>query len=284
MILRAAYDTYLPDNKVSIEFIAHNSKEHRELEPGPGMLFADFSVPPEKADAFLAAGALILDHHRGKDGINKDVVLRFVAADQGAFGDEETDPGICGAVLVYEHVWKAFCKPDPVVENFARLAGIRDTWQSQHPDFHLACLQAATLQFWPEEHLLEAPPSKWSRLTDKKFGQVLWDKHHDTVKKVATRLHTWVSPKGTRVCLFQGTKLTSDMAELLGEAFDLIIGFDLTKEDDQLKMLLSTRSHTNFDCAHFCGTHKGGGHTKAAGFTYILDFPQPLQTSPGRVG
>jgi oligoribonuclease NrnB/cAMP/cGMP phosphodiesterase (DHH superfamily) len=150
-----------------------------------------------------------------------------------------------------------------LVESFAILAGVRDTWQKNHPSWIRACEQAEALSFWPEETLLEALPREWRNLM--KLGPIIWGRKQDTVKKVAEKVYRWTSKKGTRACLFQGTKLSSDIAEALGDTVDLVIGFDLGYEDGAIKLLLSTRSHTTFNCAQFCGAHGGGGHTKAAG-------------------
>lgn len=50
-------------------------------------------------------------------------------------------------------------------------------------------------------------------------------------------------------------------------------------------MIVSTRSHTTFDCAEFARIHGGGGHTRAAGFRvplYLGDL-QPYTTIRGLV-
>jgi len=39
--------------------------ERDALEPGPADLFVDMTPPPAKVDVFVAAGAIVLDHHSG---------------------------------------------------------------------------------------------------------------------------------------------------------------------------------------------------------------------------
>lgn len=299
MILKRAFTMLKQD--VSIEFVVHNSKEHEELEPEPGLLFADFCVPHDKVDDFVRVGTIVLDHHAGKEGANKAVCLRFVEEGLGAFGDEETDPGVSGAVLVFEHVFKPVFmhthpKFDPndilneyemsvaaelnAVENFAYVAGIRDTWQKKNnPLWIKSCEQAEALSFWPEDDLLDMG-IPWSTLMS--IGPTLWKKKMITTQKVAERAFHWTSSKGTRVAFFQGTKMSSDVAEYLDDTVDLVIGYDITYENEKVSMQFSNRSHTTFDCASFAAAHGGGGHTKAAGFRIILDIendPNPYKVA-----
>src|ERR1700754_3177520 len=60
--------------------------EQEELEAAPNMLFCDFSPHPKRVTDFVAAGALVLDHHKTA----RDVVSAFGA--DGVFGDEVADP------------------------------------------------------------------------------------------------------------------------------------------------------------------------------------------------
>jgi len=290
---------YGPSHDVRIEFVMHSSREHDALEPEPGMLFVDFSVPHDKADAFLEVGTIILDHHRGpklpdsSKYSNKEVVQRFVGAGQGVFGDEVEEPGVCGALLAYEHVWKPVCESwaqdvydsevvfrrmDTIVQPFATLAGVRDTWLTDHPDWVKACKQAQALQFWPEEHLLRVPITEWESLMD--IGDILWQKRCQTVQKVSKKTYPHTSLKGTRLGILQGTRLSSDIAEVLGDTVDLVLTYDFVHEDGVLKLSVSTRSHTGYNCASFCGHYRGGGHTAAAGCHLIVDIsadPNPYK-------
>jgi oligoribonuclease NrnB/cAMP/cGMP phosphodiesterase (DHH superfamily) len=282
MIVADAYSSY-PDGP-EIRAVDHGSEDRANLEPAPGMLFVDFSPPEAKAQAFIAAGTLVLDHHAKGSSVQA-----FVEAGLGVFGDEQRDPGVCGAVLAFEHVWKplkaekGLCEGPLdvnalIVQEFARLSGIRDTWQTKSPDWLKACKMAEALRFWPLEGLLMAMPALWRDRVA--LGEVIWNRKTKTVEKVSERAFRWTSPKGTRVALFQGVKLSSDVAEVLDKTVDLVIGYDLIYEDEVLKMIFSTRSHTTFDCGSFALSFGGGGHTRAAGFNVVLDLdasPNPYK-------
>src|SRR5690606_11394183 len=79
MLLNKAYGGLIP-----IEFISHGSAEYYNLIPEEGMLFCDFSPPSDSWEYFLSAGAIVLDHHKGTEGI----VKHFVNKGLGVFADE----------------------------------------------------------------------------------------------------------------------------------------------------------------------------------------------------
>ncbi|MCH8239284.1 MAG: hypothetical protein IIB62_04360, partial [Proteobacteria bacterium] len=98
MILRDAFSYFPP-----VEFVHYDTPEHRNMEVTEGVIFCDFSPHPDLAAQFLEAGAIVLDHHKTV----KPIVSQFVKAGQGVFGDEELEPGVCGATLAYQHVWRS---------------------------------------------------------------------------------------------------------------------------------------------------------------------------------
>src|ERR1700679_2840748 len=93
MILRSV----LPD--AEIKFVQYMTPEQVNLEPKEGMLFCDITPVADRVKDFVAVEALVLDHHKTA----RAVVEAFGSL--GAFGDEKADPGVCGAVLAYPHVW-----------------------------------------------------------------------------------------------------------------------------------------------------------------------------------
>lgn len=263
---------------VDIQVVDHQSEKKATLEAKPGMLFVDFSPPEERVQEFIAAGALCLDHHKKGSSVQA-----FVEAGLGVFGDEDKDPGVCGAVLAYEHIWKPL-RGDTAsqaeqfnVEDMARLSGIRDTWQKKSPDWQEACELAEALRFWPLETLLKAEPYSWKDYTN--LGELLWSKKLKTVAKVAEHVYRWTSPKGTRAAFFQGVRLSSDVAEAIGHDTDLIVAYDIAHEDGQLKLICSSRSRGSYDCGSLALAHGGGGHTRAAGFNLpmTIDSPNPYR-------
>lgn len=102
-----------------IKFVQYGTDAYKALTPAPGVLYCDFSPPIRtkkvvadgaetyvideedraKLQEFVAAGTLVLDHHKTA----KPIVEAF--GDNGRFGDEVSEPGVCGALLAYRHVW-----------------------------------------------------------------------------------------------------------------------------------------------------------------------------------
>ena len=260
MILRDAFN-HIP----SVEFVHYDTPEHRDMEVTEGVIFCDFSPHPDLADQFLEAGAIVLDHHKTA----KPIVSQFVKAGQGVFGDEELEPGVCGATLAYQHVWKenpvGACIPvDSMrVLRLAALAGIYDTWQTDDRKWDAAVRQQEALKFWDPGLLLETTPSVWDKYLD--VGATLVSRKSDAVDR-AIKASIRQNANDLRVCMFQGVTETSMAAERLGNEVDLVVGFDYTADDGLPKIIYSLRSHTGFDCGAFCKGHGGGGHTAAAGF------------------
>jgi hypothetical protein len=92
----------------------------------------------------------VLDHHASA----RPVVEAF--GDRGIFADEVSQPGVSGATLAFEHVWrKIVTHPDTwpaTIEDFAQLVGVRDTWQTQHPQWWRACDLQAVLLGLPRDY------------------------------------------------------------------------------------------------------------------------------------
>jgi hypothetical protein len=275
-----------------IRFLKHGTLEYESLKAEPGMLFADICPPFERVQNFIDAGAFVLDHHRTA----KAYVERF--GERGYFGDETTDPSISGAPLCYKHVWeKVHCAENmgrvPTAEedalqyfgyNFAKLAGIRDTWQRKDPLWREALEQAHVLMFMPRERWLATPfrgiAQKWND-TFWWIGKVLYEQNERRVEKAVKGARYAKTDNGTRLVVFEGTTKTSDAAELLHEDADLVIGFNYFEEDGpegrRTLMVVSTRSHTTYECSKLAEFYGGGGHTKAAGFRVIL---KPNDSNP----
>jgi hypothetical protein len=132
----------------------------RQLAARPGMLFCDFSPPAARADEFVAAGAMVLDHHRSA----RPVIERF--GERGVFGDERADPGVSGAMLAYRHVWlalRAGAPEQPFAAWFAAAAGARDTWQTASPLWRDGCVQHALLTAFDNTFWLATPLAALAR-------------------------------------------------------------------------------------------------------------------------
>lgn len=261
----------------NIQFCQYGAAQEK-LEVKPNTLFCDFSPHESRYQEFVDAGAIILDHHKSA----KPIVEAF--GERGVFGDEVTEPGVCGAVLAFRHVWLPMTNlksthDDEVrfAAEIARLSGIRDTWQKHDPDWPKACELAEGIRFFSQESWLVYAPFSAARKpwwdARRSVGQRLVEQHHGTILKALDGAYHFTSPGGTRVVMFQGTKLTSDACEVVKDGADLVVGFDyFAIVDGQAPLGYSLRSnHSAFDCAAFCKSMGGGGHTKAAGFSVRFD-------------
>lgn len=289
MILKQA----LPD--ATVEFMQYSTPAHRALQPDEGLLFCDFSpwlpkatevdLMPEalkRIEEFVAAGAIVLDHH----GTQEKVVKAF--GDLGVYADPKTHPGVSGAVLAFTEVWQPLCREDlepaiferywPIVQMFAETAGVRDLWlKSDRQRFQEACEQREALRFWDVQDLLAVAPPSWADYME--IGRNLWGRHLRKVQAFLDRGVTFTSAKGTRVLISPGLSQTSDAAEMLdqqGRDVDLLVGFGYNAStisgSQEVRLIYSTRSHTGYRCDRLAQTFGGGGHQPAAGFTFTCDL------------
>lgn len=275
--------------KARIAFLQYGMEGYANLPVVPHMLFCDISPPRGRAHLFVEAEAIVLDHHKTA----KDVVELF--GDRGVFADEKERPGVSGAVLAYEEVWLPLMPPGVMkgdlsplnpVGRFARLAGIRDTWQKNDPEWPVACSQANALLFYPVEHWMS---NRVSYLTENEMaiGRIVGQKRESTLAKVCERVFAWTY-RDVRIAILSIGNLVSDAAEVLRNEFDLILSFSYTIDPihKQPKLLVSCRSgETDFDVGKLAQHFKGGGHTKAAGFEIDVfeTSPNPYTTIQERL-
>lgn len=176
------------------------------------------------------------------------------------------------------------------VTRLARLAGIRDTWQTSNPEWLDACYQHEALMFWPRELWLQAPifvgdgsPGYDNRMN---IGQTLFQQFQVRVQKAIEGSYRF-EHNGTSVVVFAGTAYTSDAAEKLTNQADVVIGWSYFVESNGdmdgwpdkptkgPKLVLSCRSRGKFDVLAFAKANGGGGHTKAAGFSLFVKPSDP---------
>jgi nanoRNase/pAp phosphatase (c-di-AMP/oligoRNAs hydrolase) len=231
----------------------------------------------------LEAEAIVLDHHETTRG----VVGRFIDRGLGAFGDMKKEPGACGATLAYEHIWKharhvtsRTRREAPVVEDLAILAGIRDTWQKQDPRWLEACEQAAAMNFWDRETLVNSPPEKWRDML-KPIGKQAYANHLRNVRRALKGAYKFITPGGLRAVVFQGYIEVSDAADMVEGDADVIVGFTLFFEDSEPYALFGLRSRNddiNVGKIAEASAPGGGGHAKSAGFRkpLLLSGPNPF--------
>ena len=262
LILRDA----LPEAEVV--FVTHGA-ELDKLSERPNVLYCDIAPARE------CAGAIVLDHHV----TSRHLVERYEA--NGVYSDR---PGVSGAMLAYREVWLPVAYRGPnrpanhVYEGrgdvgalqLARLAGVRDTWQRDSPDWEEACAQAEALAFWPWK--------KWSEFAFDgngftreleamlAIGPVLYEKKMASARKLALEAHRATTEKGTRLAIVP-TRETSDVAEFIGDEADVVIGFSYARPSSAGPVLaLSLRSHGGYHVGALCKKLLGGGgHQAAAG-------------------
>lgn len=254
---------------IEIVFVQHNTDKYNTLAAKPGMLFADITPPPARTQEFVDAGAIVLDHHKKAEA----TVRAF--GENGIFADEVKDPGVSGTTLAFTHVWLPL-RGDLAVQRifadrFARLAGIRDTWQRTSEDWKEACMQAEVLMFLPRERWLSTTltdiAARWGR-DYRWIGEMLVERIDSSMKRLLDHVYRFSTTNGTRVAVLNSLK-TSDLADVVEDNIDILIGFSyLTEtvgETQTRKLVLSTRSRGKYNCMQFCSTYGGGGHTNAAG-------------------
>ncbi len=267
----------LPNAKVV--FVQHGTDALRDLRAEPHMLFCDIVPPAARVEEFVAAGAVVLDHHKTA----KATVEAF--GPNGIFADEAAEPGVSGAVLAYR-VWSALTTGSPAfrewVEKFATLTGIRDTWQNKHESWAAAIEQAQVMFMLPQTAWMQNSLADLATSWTERYGwlgPVLVDRQAKGVQRSIKGGKRAESSKGTRAIIFNSLSNTSDAAEVLGREVDVIVGFSYEVENGTEKLIYSLRSHADFNCATFCKAHGGGGHTAAAGFSITDDGSAgPYQT------
>jgi hypothetical protein len=281
IVLLNAYDGKLSPKDVV--FHHHMSDAYEKLEARPGMLFCDITPPPARAQEFIDAGAIVLDHHEAEK-----------VAPYGALGVHSKVAGVSGAVLAFQEVWLALQESrqpsavsrqqeevGSVIKDFAVLAGIRDTWQKTDPRWREACAQAAALMFWPREQWLAEATELRRHLGDRlSIGPTLLDKRAGKLVSMFASHHKFTSRKGLKIVVVNSTD-TSDLAELIRESLhasppspdapDVLIGFEYKTDAGIDRMTLSCRTLTDVLVQPFCAYYGGGGHPPAAGVTLSVD-------------
>lgn len=271
-----------------VEFVSYNSERHNTMPAKPGMLFCDFSPPLERAQEFVDAGTIVLDHHK------KERVDPY--GERGVFGN--TKAGESGAVLAFREVWcrastfnhrnpNHFVVPtsDPTnkyggiyeeVQYFAFLAGVRDTWQKHQPEWRQACEQTEALMFYPRAEWLDIDDlgADWSHIGHRlDIGRTLYEKRQEKCRDILRYANEFTSARGRRIVLVN-TLETSDVGEMLNREPEdgtprpsALIGFQYLVDGGVEKIQLSCRSTHDLLVEPFAKSFPGGGgHDRAAGF------------------
>ena len=258
---------------VEVVFAQYNTPSLDALQATPGLLFCDITPPRDRAAEFAAAGAIVLDHHKHA----RDIVELF--GERGRFADEADEPGVSGAWLAYAYVWNqgdAVSPDDPPLkmEDFARLVGIRDTWQKDSPDWERAndlhaALMGLPQAFWLSEGVTVAMSEQTFEL-----GAMWRAQRRTTVGDICESGTLGLTdPAGREWVVFPDAhRHTSDVAEasrLFG--IPVTCGWFQVVTDDDVWTVLSLRSDGSgdlgppLDVGALCKRFGGGGHSRAAG-------------------
>lgn len=252
------------------EFYYHSQSEYLNLKAEEGMLFCDIIPPENRALEFVNANAIVLDHHKGAEHIVKMFRKR------GVFADEANEPGVSGTTLAWREVFVPGVSHIDVdldyqkVKEFARLAGIRDTWQKDHVDFEQSCYQASMLMFYDWEYLSSRCLSLFKNdfKDEMAVGRNIYEKRMKQAAKCVGNSVVFKS-LGYQIAVFNDPeKLCSDVSELHRKnGVDVVAGFYYVDDGNGYKIIYSLRSNELFNVADFSKSLGGGGHSKAAGFS-----------------
>jgi oligoribonuclease NrnB/cAMP/cGMP phosphodiesterase (DHH superfamily) len=239
-------------------FLTPSSKEHLELQPTPGMLFCDFCPHPDTYQQFIDTGAYVLDHHKHA----KDIIAAF--GERGVFADEEKEPGVSGAVLAFREIYcPKFGYNNTELYRLVTLVGIRDCYVKSSPLFEEACKQSAMLHFYNEEYILNHEITE----ADYILGDYIFANSLKKAKETADKKLIITN----RIAVMAGTD-TTDVADFVfdNNDVDILAGFRPVIEDRELKVVVSMRSRGAADVGAIAKANGGGGHTRAAGFSFPL--------------
>lgn len=265
---------------VEVVFAQYGTPSLEALPASSGLLFVDITPPRERAAEFVEAGAIVLDHHKHA----RDIVALF--GDRGVFADELGSPGVSGASLACEHVWMGTVAEQPgdrreTVRDFARLVGIRDTWQRQSPSWELASDLQVALMGLPREYWLRKGGIVRALSSDSlELGQLWRAQRAETIGKICSAgTARLVDPAGRQWAVFPDChRHTSDVAEAMrGRGVAVTCGWFQVVDDGAVRTVLSLRSDGSvaqaLDVGALCKSFGGGGHSRAAGCRVSVSDP-----------
>ena len=281
IVLRSVY---YPSNVRLIQY----GPQRDLLDPEPGMLFVDMTPHEAKVQAFVDAGAYVIDHHRTQRGIVE------------AFGERgwysET---ACGTEMAVAHMgsFRVHSETDrALIRRFALLAGVRDLWKVEHEHWELALIQGEALRFYPEswwfgdpspdggEGFFPHPPYLLEQ--EAQVGIVTRSKVRQEVKKlVDDRAFALHERCGVRVAtLAAPSNSVSEAANAILEAdlADVVVALFLVQEGAETRLVRSYRSKKGgVDVGEICKLAGGGGHRSAAGYSEELNVHVELNLYAG---
>lgn len=261
-----------------IHFIQYKTPEHDNLEPKPNQLFVDITPPLTRWADWADQGTIILDHHKTAE--------ETVYALHGIFGG----PTESGASLAFKHLlaplqghtightsWIWTQSEMEQWQNFARLAAVRDTWQSNDPEWHRACAMAHGLIAMGSKLVVESVDTiDFEQIFQ--IGKLVIDKVERKAKVIAKSSHIQTEMINGQECKFIFFNLTDPTFSDLSEFLRKNHGFDITVSyfyiHDTNRACVSFRSNEKANVRIIAEKLNGGGHDRASG-GYIPGLPSP---------
>jgi len=262
-----------------VKFVQYDTREHHELEAGPGQLFVDITPPVGRWSDWIEHDPIVLDHH--------DTAEVATTGLRGVYGYPEES----GATLAFEHVMRPVManaygpdvdyldtRPESPYgrwQRFAHLARIRDTWQKKHPDFETGCGMSHGVMFYGSFDLVDAAREdrvdfdKIQEVGSSMYRKLMWK-----AKLYAETAHRFeVTKRGRtyKLGIFNcSEKATSEAAHILLDEHgcDVAAGYFMLIEDGEVCYSVSLRSHKvdGVPVNKVAERYGGGGHPPAAGF------------------
>jgi oligoribonuclease NrnB/cAMP/cGMP phosphodiesterase (DHH superfamily) len=266
--------------EVEVEFVQYNTKEHRELKAEPGLLFCDFTPPRERVQEFVEVGALVCDHHK----YARDIVEAF--GYNGIFADETTEPGVSGAMLAFTWVWEWMARDSVAAHataswrRFARLVGVRDTWQRDSHEWEVATQLHAVLESFPAPYwfgLRTQAAERALQLTHSLGPELLAEKDKQVAKAHATGLiRRNVAGRSWALSAVHAS-LVSDLGDTFRESGGaVLVNITPSISEGGFRYSVSLRSNGSVDVGKLALRYGGGGHSRAAGFS-VLGGNHPIE-------
>lgn len=272
---------------IEVRFVKYGQASREKLQAESCILFVDMTPPRERAQEFVDAGAIVLDHHKSQ----RDIVEMF--GERGVYADNETDAEriLSGAGLAHAYVL------NPLTDRetrdafwLSRLVGIRDTWHKESAEWDDAQAMAAVLFFQGADHWLPvtgcelANGSIVPEKTDLEFGRALMAERMRRAKSAAAGAFRTHIGKLSVAILEGNPDVISDASDFLSdEGADIVAGFSYSvSDDDDIKMTVQLRSRDRVDVSELAKALGGGGHKHAAGFTVVVgaEDTQPFALIP----
>lgn len=270
-----------------IEFVQYG-EERNSLQPSEGILFCDMSPPENRVQEFINAKAVVLDHHEGQ----QNIVELFKK--NGSFGYE---PGVSGAVLAYKEIWipimgnKFEDNHCDLIERFATMVGIVDTWQRHDPNWEEAQSTCCALMFYGPDFFFNCRQTNLPILfqDELEVGRLIYKKRQKRCIQIIENSMIYIMQPGIfEAGIFEDSsddKIISDVSDTMRQDprmknIDICVGFSMIISEAKPNWRYSLRSvNEKINVNLIAKASGGGGHAKAAGMVSTIGLDDPISTA-----